>query len=534
VTLAPGPLVGKLTQRQILLVFSGLVLGMFLAALDQTIVSTALPTIVGDLHGAQHLTWIVTAYLLTSTVTTPLWGKLGDLYGRKRLFQAAIVIFIVGSALSGLSQSMNQLIAFRAIQGIGGGGLIVGAQAIVGDIVAPADRGRYVGIFGAMFGLATVGGPLLGGWITESYSWRWIFYLNLPLGIIALVVTALVLPSSLARTKVSIDYLGFSLLALGAGSLVLFCSLGGATYAWGSPTELVLAAVGIAGTLGFLAAERAARQPIIPLRLFSNRTFSSVAAVGFVVGFTMFGAMTFLPLYLQIVQGVSVTASGLHLLPMMVGLFGASILSGQLIARGSSYRKYPIIGTLLMVIGLVALRTIAVDTSTARLSVEMFIFGVGLGCVMQVLVLAVQNAVDWSDLGVATSGATFFRSIGGTFGTAVFGAIYVNVFPRFLAAALHVASIPIGINPESLTPAELAHLKPAVLHGLQVATAESVARVFTWTIPFAMLAFLLALTLPNVQLRRAPTVEVRNPAGGGELTSVDGVEVSSTPTAPGA
>ncbi len=505
-TATSGSLVGTLTQRQIWLIYSGLVLGMFLSSLDQTIVSTALPTIVGDLGGAQHITWIVTSYLLSMTVSTPLWGKFGDLWGRKIFFQLAIGIFLVGSVLAGLSATMGQLIIFRGIQGIGGGGLLIGAQSIIGDIIAPRDRGRYVGIFGAMFGVATVGGPLLGGWLTESYTWRWIFYINIPFGILALAVTAVVLPKTTNRTNHVVDYLGVVLLTIGAGSLVLFCSLGGAgnTFAWSSGPEIAFGAAGVLGTVGFLWAEHRATEPILPLRLFTNRTFSVVCAVGFVVGFAMFGAMTFLPVFLQFVKGVSVTESGVHLLPMMVGLFGTSILSGQLIARGSSYRKYPIIGTALMVVGLVLLHSVSPETTTWRLALDMFIFGVGLGCVMQVLVLAVQNALEWKDLGVGTSGATFFRSIGGTFGTAVFGAIYVNVLPGHFSTAL--GSTPVGckLTLAALTKEALEACPVHTQAALTSALASSVADVFTWTIPFAVVAFGLSWLLPAGELRGAP------------------------------
>ena len=335
----------QLSHRRVLVVIGALMMGMFLAALDQTVVSTALPTIVGDLHGASHLTWVITAYLLASTVSTPLWGKLGDQFGRKFFFQAAIVLFLVGSALSGLSHSMLELIAFRALQGLGGGGLMVGAQTIVGDVVSPRERGRYMGLFMAMFGVTTVIGPLIGGVFVEYLSWRWIFYINIPIGGVALVVTAVALPGALGRVHRVIDYLGSAFLALAATALVLFTSLGGVSYPWTSPFIIGLAVAGVVFTVAFLLAERRAVEPVIPLRLFANPVFSAASAIGFVVGFAMFGALTFLPVFLQEVKGVSAIASGVRLFPMMGGLLVASIGSGLLVSRWGRYKIFPVVGT---------------------------------------------------------------------------------------------------------------------------------------------------------------------------------------------
>ena len=419
-----------LSRRSILLIIGALMLGMFLAALDQTIVATALPTIVGDLHGASHLSWVITAYLLATTVSTPLWGKLGDQYGRKRLFQSAIAIFVAGSAIAGLSQTMLELIAFRAVQGLGAGGLIIGAQAIIGDVVSPRQRGRYQGLFGAVFGVATVLGPLLGGFFVDYLSWRWVFYVNLPIGVVALLVTSAQLPSHHRKVHHVIDYAGTILLGLGTTALVLFTSLGGTTFAWTSAPILAMAAAGVMLTVMFLFAERRAAEPVLPLGLFANRVFSTAGAIGFVLGFAMFGALTFLPIFFQDARGLSPTKSGLQLLPLVGGLLLASVSSGRLVSRWGRYKVFPVVGTLLMVVGLYLLSTISLTTGALTIAGYLFVFGVGLGLVLQILVVAAQNAVPHEQLGTATSGVTFFRSIGGSFGTAVFGAIFANLLAR--------------------------------------------------------------------------------------------------------
>jgi EmrB/QacA subfamily drug resistance transporter len=498
-------------RRRVLIIIGALVLGMFLAALDQTIVSTALPTIVGDLHGASHLTWVVTAYLLASTVSTPLWGKLGDQYGRKTFFQTAIVIFLAGSALSGLSHSMVELIAFRAIQGLGGGGLMIGAQAIVGDIVSPRERGRYMGLFGAVFGVATVIGPLLGGFFVEYLSWRWVFYINLPIGVVALFVTAAQLPGHLQRVHHVIDYLGTALLALATTSLVLFTSLGGTTYPWGSGPIIAMAVVGVVLTAVFLVVEWRAAEPVIPLGLFANRVFSAAGAVGFVMGFAMFGALTFLPIFFQDARGLSPPASGLRLLPLMGGLLLASIGSGQIISRWGRYKVFPVVGTFLMIVGLFLMSRIGLTTGAFTIAGYLFVFGVGLGLVMQVLVVAVQNAVPYEQLGTATSGTTFFRMIGGSFGTAVFGAIFANLLATNVVHALHVKAVPPGLN-SSLSgadPTSLSHL-PAGLHAAVVSgMVHTIQTVFLIAVPVAVVAFALSWLLPDIELRK--TVRTADP-----------------------
>ena len=497
-TTAP-PEVVSLPQRRVLVIFSALMLGMLLAAMDSTIVSTALPTIVGDLGGASHLSWVVTAYLLASTVSTPLWGKLGDLYGRKRFYQASIVLFLAGSMLSGLSQSMIELIVFRAIQGLGGGGLLVGAQAIIGDVVSPRDRGRYVGLFGAVYGAATVLGPMIGGVVTQYLSWRWVFYINLPIGIVAMIVTATALPSVRTRVAHTIDYLGAGVLTGAATCLVLFTSLGGTTLPWSSATVIGLGIGGLGLTGLFLVIEKRATEPVIPLRLFSNKVFSVASAIGFVVGFAMFGALTFLPQFFQLVKGVTPTASGLRLLPLMGGLFGASIFSGQMISRGSHYKRFPVIGTLLMTLGLWLMSNVTMTTSGWTTAGYMLVFGLGLGLVMQVLVLAVQNSVTYKDLGTATASANFFRMIGGSFGVAVFGAIYANVLPRRLEH--HLGPLAAKSQLSALTPEALHRLPAVVQRGIMASITEAIQTIFLVAVPIGIVAFALTLLLPEVELR---------------------------------
>jgi drug resistance transporter, EmrB/QacA subfamily len=490
------------TRRQKVFIFVGLMLSLMLAALDSTIVTTALPTIVGEMKRLDRLSWVVTAYLLAQTIVTPIYGKLGDLYGRKVVLQSAIVIFLIGSALCGLSRSMMELIVFRFVQGLGGGGLMVTTQATVGDIVPPRERGKYQGLFGAVFGVASVVGPLVGGYLTNAWSWRWIFYINLPLGVFALFVLAVTLPARSVTVRHSIDYLGSIVFAVLLSSVILVTDLGGTDYDWTSPPILgLLGVIGVSLVL-FIAVEKVAREPVLPLRLFLNRSFWVCSLLGMVVGFSLWGSVTYLPVYLQVVRGMTPTGSGMQLLPLMGGVLTMSITSGQIISRTGHYKSFPILGMAVMSSGLWLVSQMAPDAGSLESSLYFLWIGFGLGMVMQVLVIAIQNSVDYRDLGVATSGAILFRLMGGSIGTAALGTIFSAQLHHHLDAMLP-AGESAALQITRISPKMLESLPPEVHSLFLQAFTHSFSTVFIVATCVAAGGFLLAWLIPVHTLRQS-------------------------------
>ena len=514
---ANGPGGQFLPPREVMIVLPGLLLAILLAMLDNLIVSTALPRIVGDLGGVAHLSWVVTAYILASLVVTPFYGKLGDMYGRKKFFVVAIVIFLAGSALSGLSQSMAELIMFRAVQGLGAGGLMVGAMATLGDIVSPRERGKYMSYMMVVMMLATIGGPLLGGFITENFSWRWIFYINLPVGGAALVyiISTLHLPAK--RVNHRLDYLGGGLLAVAAISLVLLATWGGTEYPWGSGQIIGLAVLAVAAAAAFCMVELRVAEPILPLHVFRNRNFSLTMALTFLTGLAMFGALTFLPLYQQTVQGASPTLSGLMLTPMMLGVTVTSIVAGQVTTRTGRYKIFPILGGAIMGVGMYLLTGLGISTTKTTSAIYYVVLGLGMGFLMQMVSLIAQNSVQQKDMGVASSARMFFQQIGGSLGVAAFGAVFARRLTESLAAAAG-SGVHISASGGQLDPATVDSLPARVKHDVFFAIAHAIQGVFIWALPAAVLIFVLAWFIKEVPLRgRAPAAEA--PSQQAELVS---------------
>ncbi len=527
---------GYLSHKQILVVMGGLMVGMFLSALDQSIVGTALPRITSDLGGLDKLSWVVTAYLLTATASTPLWGKISDLYGRRLLFQIAILTFLAGSLLAGFSANIEQLIAFRAIQGLGGGGLMALAMATIGDVVPPRERGRYQGYFAAVFGTSSVLGPVLGGWFADGPGWEWIFFINIPIGVVALVVTSAALKMPHVRRDHTIDYLGAAVVVASVTSVLLYTAWAGPELGWTSDTALVLLVAGLLLAVLFVFVELRASEPIIPMRLFSNSIFSIANLFGFLIGVAMFGAMIFIPVYLQVVDGMSPTASGLAMVPMVVGIFTTSILAGNLMTRNGRYKIYPVLGAGIVVVALVMLSTLDAATPYWFAGLAMYVMGAGLGFTMQVLITVVQNSVDRSDMGVATSSVAFFRQMGGSFGTALFGAILSSRLAVHLTEATR--DLPPRVTAGTGNVDQLAndvqaiHALPEPLQSMVTgAFSHALSDMFLTAVPLVVVAFVVALFLKEVPLATrqpvapspeptAPSSESTSPVSGSSPTAV--------------
>ncbi len=492
-----------------MVVFAALMLCMLLAALDQTVLATAMPTIVGELGGLDKLSWIITAYLLASTASIPVYGKLGDMYGRKILLQVAIAAFVLGSITAGISQDINQIIGARVLQGLGAGGLMSTSQAVIGDILSPRERGRYIGYMASVFAFSSVAGPLIGGFFTDGPGWRWVFYINLPLGFLAFAVTTKFLKLAVNRVRHRVDFVGAALMIVGVSAILLGTSWGGSEHPWGSPTIIGLFVGGFSLIAVLVFWEARVEEPILPLALFTDPTFRICALLGMLVAMGLFGVVAFIPVFLQVAKGVSATESGLRTTPMMIGIVTTSIITGQIIARTGQYRMYPIFGTIAVALGLFLLSQLTGGANLLLISGCLFILGVGVGLVMQVSLLAVQNAVDFQHMGTATGGVTFFRTMGGAFGVAIFGTVLNNRLNYHLPRLVPEGSLN-GLDSRTLlsSPEQLAALPPEVLDGVREAFGNSLGTVFLLAVPLALLAFGLSWLLPHVALRERPTFRV--------------------------
>ncbi|WP_329591334.1 MFS transporter [Streptomyces sp. NBC_01362] len=489
-------------QRSVRVVMLALMITMLLAMLDNLIVGTAMPTIVGDLGGLEHLSWVVTAYTLATAASTPIWGKLGDMYGRKGIFLTSIVIFLIGSVLSGMAQDMGQLIGFRAVQGLGAGGLMVGVMAIIGDLVPPRERGKYQGMMAGVMAIAMIGGPLVGGTITDHLGWRWSFYINLPLGAVALAMVTIVLhlPKRRAAAQAKVDYLGAGLLTLGITAIVLVTTWGGTEYDWNSAMIMELSAIGVASLVGFLFVETKAAEPIIPLHIFQNRNFTLMSVVGFMSGFVMFGAVLFLPLYQQSVQGASATNSGLLLLPMLLSMMVVSLVAGRVTTSTGKYKVFPVVGSVLMATGLFLLSRMDVDTTRFTSGIYMAVLGAGMGFLMQITMLVAQNSVEMKDMGVASSATTLFRTLGSSFGVAIMGALFTGRVQDEMAARGGGAATE---KSAQLDAASLAKLPEAAREAYQFAVSSGTHIAFTVGVVAGLIALFASVFVKEVPLRGA-------------------------------